>query len=213
MFGNEHKCEIQGPMGRLEAQISEGDGQKQLGIIVLHPHPQFGGTMAHNVVRAAYKFFANQGYPALRFNFRGIGKSEGKYSDGIGEKDDALAACEYLIKAGKNVQKLLIVGYSFGAAIAGAISDRLSQIVGYIAISYPFTMFSQFVKEARISKPKLFLIGDQDDFTPIGEFNKAITTFPEPKSVKIMARMDHFWNGYEDKMVKEIENWFKNQKF
>lgn len=213
MFGNEHKCEFNGPDGKIEAQITEGDDKKQLGIVVCHAHPQFGGTMAHSVVRAAYKFFANQGYPALRFNFRGIGKSEGKFADGIGEKEDALAACEYLLKAGKNVHKILLIGYSFGAAIAGAISEKLPQIVGYIAISYPFTLIPQFVKEARITKPKLFLIGDQDDFTPMADFNKAVSVFPEPKTIKVMARMDHFWNGYEEKLVKEIDSWFKNQNF
>lgn len=213
MFGNEHKCEFQGPIGKIEAQISEGDGQKQLGIIVCHPHPQYGGTMAHSVVRAIYKFFANQGYPTLRFNFRGIGKSEGKFAEGVGEKEDTLAACDFLMQSGKNVQKILLAGYSFGATIVGSIADRLPQIVGYIAISYPFTLIPQFVKEARSMKPKLFVIGDQDDFTSLEDFNKGVFSIPEPKSIKIMAHMDHFWNGYEDKLIKEIENWFKNQKW
>ena len=171
---DEHKVQIPMPFGNLEAQMIMGDNTHTLGIIVCHPHPQFGGTMANNVVRVIYKSFSQAGFPALRFNFRGVENSDGFQTGGEGEREDALAACHYLLDNTQPTQQILIIGYSFGAMIGASIVDELDALVGYVAVSYPFTMLPQYIAQAQSYKPKLFLMGEWDDYTSMDAFSTSL---------------------------------------
>lgn len=205
----EHKIEIAGPEGVLEAQITEFDTPQPLGVVVCHPHPLYGGTMAHPVVRAVYKAFVGAGFPALRFNFRGVGRSKGDHANGEGEREDVLAVCKHFLHGPGRPDKILIVGYSFGAAVGGSIINELSEIHGFVAISYPFVMIPQFIPSSQSTKPKFFLTGDADDFTPISMFHKAVAGFPAPTDIRVFEGVDHFWVGAEDALATEILSWVK----
>ena len=92
----ERKIKIQNGSETIEAQIFEGDLQHEMGVIVCHPHPLFGGTMANPVVRSIYKKFGQQGFPTIRFNFRGVEQSDGFHDEGDGEQEDAIIVCQFL---------------------------------------------------------------------------------------------------------------------
>jgi alpha/beta superfamily hydrolase len=208
MSGREYKVKIPSALGILEGQISLGDTQNHIGILVCHPHPQFGGTMTNNVVRSVYKCFHELGWPSLRFNFRGVGESSGSYDDGIGEQQDVIDAITFFMHEGDHPpKKIILVGYSFGACVAGAVVNRINYIFGYIAISYPFALIPQFVENLNNSKPKLFLMGDQDDITPLSTFDNFFKALPEPKDRQIFPNIDHFWGEGEDFLTNVIKKW------
>src|SRR6056297_637331 len=114
------KIQIPAQCGTLEGQIYLGnDVQKNpIGVLICHPHPQFGGTMANNVVRSLYRHFKKKGFPSLRFNFRGVGSPSGSYSGGKGEMRDVMDAKNILIDT-TGISQIVLIGYSFGAAVAG----------------------------------------------------------------------------------------------
>ena len=103
----------------LEAAIHDGDGA--LAVLVLHPHPQYGGDMDNHVVTAICGAMATRGATTIRFNFRGAGRSQGTYDNGRGEADDARAALKTLREAAPGA-KILLAGYSFGAMIAAGVA-------------------------------------------------------------------------------------------
>ena len=204
----EPKINIKGPAGNLEAQLMKGNNN--LGVIVCHPHPQYGGTMAFPVVRKLYKAFGNLGYPSLRFNFRGVGNSDGISGNGEGEREDFISVCKFLLHGGFGVKRILVIGYSFGATIGASVASEFAEIIGYVAISYPFSFIPQFISQAQINKPKFFIIGDRDDFTTLEIFQKEYNNMPEPKDIKIFPGVDHFWSGSENILTDTIMNWFNN---
>ena len=208
----EHKVNIKGPVGNIEAQLSKSNSNQNadIGIIVCHPHPQYGGTMAFPVVRMLYKTFGNLGYPAVRFNFRGVGNSDGISGSGTGEREDLLSVCKFLLNGDYGVKRILIIGYSFGAAIGASVASEFDEVIGYVAISYPFSFIPQFISQAQVNKPKFFIIGDRDDFTALEVFQKEYREMPEPKDIKIFPCVDHFWSGSENKLTEVIINWFKD---
>jgi len=203
---DEQKINIKGPDGNLEAQLIKG--KNEIGIIICHPHPGYGGTMAFPVVRMLYKAFGNLGHPSLRFNFRGVGNSDGISGDGAGEREDLISVCKFLLSGEFGVKKLLIIGYSFGATIGASVAREFDEIIGYVAISYPFSFIPQFISQAQVSKPKFFIIGDRDDFTTLDVFQKEYNKMPEPKDIKIFPGVDHFWSGSENILTETIIVWF-----
>jgi uncharacterized protein len=194
--------------GELEAQIFESQEKNKLGIIICHPHPLYGGTMANNVVRTIFYNCGKSDYTTIRFNFRGVGKSKGNYSDGPGEVEDVKEICNFMLQEFNHIKKIIIIGYSFGAAIGCSIAGDFNEIIGYVAISYPFTFIPKYIANARISKPKLFIMGDQDDFTRMSAFDKEYEKMPEPKEKVIFSNMNHFWGGIQDdKLAETIYHW------
>ena len=214
MKTDELKIQIKGPAGNLEAQLIKGfpnqENNSDIGIIVCHPHPQYGGTMAFPVVRILYKTFGDLGHPSIRFNFRGVGNSDGSSGNGEGEREDLISVCRYLLNGEFGVKRLLIIGYSFGATIGASVTGEFDEIIGYVAISYPFSFIPQFIELAQVSKPKFFIIGDRDDFTTLRVFQKEYKEMPEPKDIKIFPGVDHFWNGSERILTETTIDWFNN---
>lgn len=133
-----------GPEGRLEGRYhsqSESDAPVAL---ILHPHPAYGGTMNNKVVYKMYYIFYRLGFAVLRFNFRGVGRSEGKSDslvDGIGELSDAAAALDFLQSKNPNSQQYWVAGFSFGAWIGMQLLMRRPEINGFIAVAPPANMF------------------------------------------------------------------------
>ena len=202
------KIQIPAQCGTLEGQIYLGnDVQKNpIGVLICHPHPQFGGTMANNVVRSLYRHFKKKGFPSLRFNFRGVGSSSGSYSGGKGEMRDVMDAKNILIDT-TGISQIVLIGYSFGAAVAGGILEDSGDVQSFVAVSYPFTFISDFIKKAHVPIPKLFVMGDKDDFTSLQAFHKNVNAMPDPKNKKIFAGVNHFWRNKESELVDYIWKW------
>jgi len=112
-----------GPEGRLEGRYHPQKSKDAPIAIVLHPHPQFGGTMNNKVVYNLHYAFYNMGFTVLRFNFRGVGRSQGEYDLGVGELSDAASALDYLQSMNTNAKHCWVAGFSFGALDRDAIVD------------------------------------------------------------------------------------------
>ena len=124
-----------GPEGRLEGRYHPQKERDAPIAIILHPHPQFGGTMNHKVVHALHYAFFKMGFTVLRFNFRGVGRSQGEYDQGIGELSDAASALDYLQSMNNNSKHCWVAGFSFGAWIGMQLLMRRPEITGFISVS------------------------------------------------------------------------------
>jgi alpha/beta superfamily hydrolase len=165
--------------------------------VITHPHPLYGGNMHNNVVMACRDAALANGYSALRFNFRGTGRSEGRYDDGKGEVNDLHAAISF---AGGNP---IIIGYSFGAWIASMYLEKLS--LPSILISPPTAMF-----EVRLADNKdvWVIASDNDQYSDI---SKVKTLVPVDR-LFICRGIDHFWFGDEDILIGALNKAFAGLK-
>jgi hypothetical protein len=189
----------------LEGMLSLPQGEGLFpGVVVCHPHPLMGGDMNNNVVVATSAALTQASIACLRFNFRGVGRSEGKFAQGIGEREDIMAALSFLEgRSEVNAARLGLCGYSFGSAVAlpvAAEDERVQAVAGISPLS--LTVLQHYVK------PKLFLCGDRDEFIPSGELQQAIAKLPEPKRCGIIPGADHFWWGYEDRVASRVADFF-----
>ena len=159
-----HEVTIPGPEGRLEARYNEGNGKSPPLAILLHPHPKFGGNMNNKVIYNCFKTFTSMGFSVLRFNYRGVGKSEGEYSgeEGIGEMTDSACALDWLLLNNAESTKVWVVGFSFGAFIALNLLMRRPEIQNFIAISPPADKYDfSFLAPCPVSG--MIMQGDNDD--------------------------------------------------
>ncbi len=123
---------------RLQARLAQPSAVQCCGIAVLcHPHPLYGGTMNNQVVMAVAQRLLSAGLAVLRFNFRGVGKSGGQYGGGEKECEDVLAAVKYARNRGFAVNKIILIGYSFGAAVAARALKNLPEEIAYVGIALP----------------------------------------------------------------------------
>ena len=124
---------------RLEGRLAMPDGEPRGGVVICHPHPQFGGTMSSSLVPVIQRAVVARGWAALRFNFRGAGRSEGRYERGTGELKDAAAAVELLAQEIGDLP-LAIAGWSFGSLVALAVAVSDPRIRAYAGIAPPVVM-------------------------------------------------------------------------
>ena len=117
-----------GPEGRLEGRYQHAKKNDAPVALILHPHPQYGGTMNNKVVYSLYHNFAKRGFSTLRFNFRGVGRSQGEFDNGQGELSDAAAALDWMQTQNANAKGCWIAGFSFGAWIAMQLMMRRPEI-------------------------------------------------------------------------------------
>ena len=130
-----------GPDGRLEGRYHNQPSPDAPIAIVLHPHPQYGGTMNNRVVHRLHYAFHEIGFTVLRFNFRGVGRSQGEYDQGIGELSDAASALDYLQALNPNSKHCWVAGFSFGAWIGMQLLMRRPEITGFISVAPPANMY------------------------------------------------------------------------
>jgi len=185
-------------------EIPETQGQLAGAAVICHPHPLFGGNMHNNVVRALKKAAAEQGLISLRFNFRGTGKSEGAYGEGIAEVEDVKAALDFLTQVpGVDSGRIIVAGYSFGCwvGLKAAVSDaRPASLVG---ISPPVNEYDfSFLKAEK--RPKLLVAGDRDFVCSVAGFQELVESLPEPKIATLLEGVDHFHVGHEEELVREV---------
>jgi len=174
--------------------------------VVCHPHPLYGGNMDNNVVYAVCQALCLRGIVGFRFNFRGVGRSQGTLG-GVGEPEDVVAAVSLVASVDKvDVGRIGLCGYSAGAIAAFATrpDDRVQAAA---AISPPLVMASLDGLKA-CSKPKLIVIGSSDDFTPIQDFQRFGESLIEPKECQVIPGADHFWWGYEDQLSERVAAFF-----
>ncbi|HOJ43284.1 MAG TPA: CocE/NonD family hydrolase, partial [Syntrophorhabdaceae bacterium] len=124
---------------KLDAVLKEQETKK--GVVICHPHPLYGGSMNNNVVNALENGFYERGFTTLKFNFRGVGRSEGVYDEGIGEMDDVICAVNFLKETLKDNASILLAGYSFGAWVSIRAALELEGIDSMFIVAYPFSVY------------------------------------------------------------------------
>jgi uncharacterized protein len=201
---------LEGPAGRLEAILwrPSDASHPPLAALVCHPHPLFGGTMHNKVIYNTAKSLDALGLPVLRFNFRGAGQSAGEHDRGVGERDDARAALDFLVAEFPNTP-LLLAGFSFGAWVGlrvGCEHPRVSHLIG-LGIPVNSTDFS-FLRQC--TKPKLFVHGSNDEFGAIGKVKTLVESMHGEKYLVVVDGVDHFFAGKLDQLDAAITNWLSD---
>jgi uncharacterized protein len=184
---------LDGPVGRLEALLESPADKPASGVaLVCHPHPQQGGTMQNKVAHTLAKAFVNCGFRALRFNYRGVGNSEGEYDEARGELDDALAALAYLRQRWPG-ETFWIAGFSFGAAIAirAAVAETPAGLVSVAPAVYRFANNL----EVQPACPWLIVHGDQDELIPLDETIQWVNSMAAGPELEVFADTGHFFHG------------------
>jgi alpha/beta superfamily hydrolase len=204
---------IESSAGALEALLNIGVPDATHCGLVCHPHPLFGGTMHNKVVFHAMKALHSFGYPVLRFNFRGTGRSQGVHDYGRGERDDVQAALNWL-KLEFSLP-VIFAGFSFGSAIGSRVACADPDVQAIISLGTPVeaegrTYSFAFMTDCR--KPKLFLSGDHDEFGPHQELERIVAEAADPKEL-VFIPGDHYFAGHLDEMRLTIESWLNEQGF
>jgi alpha/beta superfamily hydrolase len=173
-------------------------------VVVCHPHPLYGGSMDNRVVNAVCKRLVQNGIAALKFNFRGVGGSQGEHGGGKDEGQDVAAAIDYISGlAGADVDRIGLVGYSAGfgyGAPVGIGDERVRVLVG---ISPPLALFD-FTLLKGCPKPHLLVSGDKDDLLMIESFRRFCRSLGESGECHTIEGADHFWQGYEEALAERV---------
>ena len=182
--------DVAGPAGRNEAAIDVPDGASRGVAVLCHPHPVHGGTMDNKVIQTLARAFVQLGYRAVRFNFRGVGRSQGQWDHGVGEVDDALAvvaACR------DGTAPLVLAGFSFGGYVAAQAAERLAAAhtaVQRVVLVGPAT--STFPVPA-VPADSLVIHGEADDVVPL----QATLDWARPQGlpVVVLPGVGHYFHG------------------
>ncbi len=177
-----------GPEGRLEGRYLHSKTPNAPIALMLHPHPEQGGTMNNKVVYTLYQVFARQGFSVLRFNFRGVGRSQGIFDRGEGELSDAASALDWLQTFNENASACWIAGYSFGAWIGMQLLMRRPEISGFVSIAPPANAFD-FSFLAPCPSSGLILQGDKDEVVPEASVAKLVEKLSAQRGIEIDYRV------------------------
>jgi hypothetical protein len=184
---------IAGPAGKLEALLQEHESRDHAIVaLVCHPHPLYGGTMHNKVVHRAAAVLHAMGAAALRFNFRGAGKSAGRHDGGDGELEDARAALGFLTERYPHARRW-VAGFSFGAWIASRLAAAEPGIERLILIAPP-VLNSSFTGLESLAVPKLALQGTDDDVCPPAALREQFGRWAEPKKLVEIPGATHFFD-------------------
>ena len=187
----------------LEGLLATG-GNDSPAAVVCHPHPSYGGSMYNNVVDAILAAMWQLGYATLRFNFRGVGASEGEHDGGRGEVDDAAAAMAFLL-AQPHVRKdaAVMAGYSFGAMVALSAGYEQVEVSRIVAVALPIGMIEAPVPPGA-SKPLLLVSGDRDSYSPVAGLTALRDKIGKSARLEIIKGADHFFGGAEAELARVI---------
>jgi len=164
--------------------------------------------MSSNVVFAICQALAQQSIAALRFNFRGVGKSGGVFGEGIAEQEDVKAALAFVSSTPTIDQKRIgLAGYSFGAGVALPVAIQ-DERVKLLALVSPALLDSSWEQLKGYTKPKFIIIGENDFAIPQKELRQLVEDIPEPKQCQIIPGADHFWGGFEEEVAQKVTQFF-----
>ena len=194
---------IPGPEGKIEAKYSHNNNDQSPIVLILHPDPSRGGTMNTKIVFKLYKLFVNNGFSTIRFNFRGVGKSDGQFDDGEGELSDAAGVLDWLQQYNTNSKKVWVAGFSFGAWVAMQLLMRRPEINGFVTISPPANM-RDFSFLAPCPSSGLIVHGDKDN-EKLQKQKKVDIQFKPIKGA------DHFYENYSDQFSNIVNTYIKDR--
>jgi hypothetical protein len=181
---------------KLEGMLADSSGDK--GVVICHPHPLYGGSMHNNVVKAIAHAYQEEEYITLRFNFRGVERSEGDYDNGVGEQEDVKAALQTLGK--KNMD---LAGYSFGAWVNALGLARFEEAQRLIMVSPPVSVIDFSFLEFS-PKIKLVICGSRDEIAEYKKVEEMLPKWNDQALFRVIHGADHFYSGYEEGLIDII---------
>ena len=198
---------INGPAGRIEARYHHEPASDSPIALILHPHPQFGGTMNNQVVYSLYYTFAQRGFSVLRFNFRGVGRSQGFWDGGPGELADAASALDWLQIVKPDAKTCWIAGVSFGTWIAMQLLMRRPEIDGFICVAPPSNLYD-FSFLAPCPSSGLMINGDKDRVVPSASVGELSAKLKTQRGIKIdhevVPGANHFFENKTDDLTESV---------
>ncbi len=200
-----------GPEGRLEGLYHHNKETAGAPIaLLLHPYPREGGTMNNRVIYRIYETFTQRGFSTLRFNFRGVGRSQGSFDNGAGELSDAASALDWVQSQNPSAAQCWVAGFSFGAWIGMQLLMRRPEISGFISIAPPVNLFD-FNFLAPCPKSGLIVQGRQDEVVPEEAVAKLATKLSNQRGIEIDYRVipaaDHLFSNKLDQLLKNVESY------
>ncbi|MCA1906852.1 MAG: alpha/beta hydrolase [Magnetospirillum sp.] len=199
-----------GPDGRLEGRYHHSKVTNAPIALLLHPHPQHGGTMNNKVVYALYNAFVKRGYSTLRFNFRGVGRSQGKFDNGQGELSDAASALDWMQTYNPNASACWVGGFSFGAWIGMQLLMRRPEIDGFVSVAPPANAYD-FTFLAPCPSSGLIVHGTADDAVPEASVAKLAAKLGSQKNIRVKYRTvegaNHFFGDHLEPLAEMVDQY------
>ncbi|HEY3120107.1 MAG TPA: alpha/beta fold hydrolase [Vicinamibacteria bacterium] len=205
-MGRTESFDFDGPAGRLEAILMWPDRPPEAAAVVCHAHPLHGGVMHFKPVFRTARALQLANVAALRFNFRGVGRSEGLHDQGRGEQEDVRAALAEVARRVEGVP-LLVGGFSFGSVMALRVAARDSEVQSAFALGFPAAMVQDldFLQEVRVCR--LFVQGEHDEFAPATRIRELVEMMPQPHRLVIVPGSDHYFAGKLDVLQSAVQAW------
>jgi uncharacterized protein len=199
-----------GADGRLEGRYHHGPRGNTPLALILHPHPLHGGTMNNKVVFDLFHMFVRRGFSVLRFNFRGVGRSQESFDHGQGELRDAAAALDWMQQHNPNSSSCWVAGFSFGAWIGMQLLMRRPEIHGFISVALPANMYD-FSFLAPCPSSGLMAHGGDDALVPPESVAKLVQKLSQQRGIKIdfevVPGADHFFSGHLEELGAVVERY------
>ena len=207
---------INGSEGRIEGRYHQNSNPKAPVALVLHPHPLYGGTMNNKITYSLYRSFVNNGFSVLRINFRGVGRSQGKFDNGVGELLDVTAVINWLHDQNMEATEFWIAGFSFGAWIALQTVMRRPELENYILVAPPATKYD-FNFIVPCSSCGLIVQGDKDEVTKESDSSKLAEKLSARDGAEvqysIIANGDHFFNNNIEEFEEVVDRYIKSRLY
>jgi alpha/beta superfamily hydrolase len=199
-----------GPAGRLEGRFQPARRRNAPIALVLHPHPEFGGTMNNQIIYNLFYMFAKRNFSVLRFNFRGVGRSQGIFDHGAGELSDAAAALDWVQTIVPDARACWIAGFSFGAWIGMQLLMRRPEVEGFISIAAQPNLYD-FSFLAPCPSSGLFVHGDKDAVVPLRDVDTLIEKLRAQRGItidrSIISGGNHFFESHVDELMSEVSGY------
>ncbi len=185
---------LDGPVGKLEALLEEPEEQEpHEAVLICHPHPLHGGTMHNKVVYRMARALRRSGAVVLRFNYRGVGRSEGSYDRGEGEAEDARAVLQFLRDRYPDLP-FSLAGFSFGSRIVLKLGCEISGVKRVIAVGFAAS-YPEYTMLGKCGVPRIFVQSTEDQFGPVAAMEAYFDTLSGSKRLVFVEARDHFFAG------------------
>ena len=204
-----------GPEGRLEGRFAPAPKPRAPVAMILHPHPQAMGTMNNRIVIELYKTFQRRGFATLRFNFRGVGKSQGTFDNGIGELSDAASALDWVQSIHPEAQTTWVAGFSFGAWIGMQLLMRRPEIRGFLSVAPPANMYD-FSFLAPCPSSGIIIQGEADEVVTPSAVQKLVDKLKTQKGITIEQQTvpgaNHFFENKIDELIGKCSEYLDRRR-
>ena len=206
---------LNGPSGRLEGRYTHNNKINSPSVLILHAHPGHGGNMNNTLSLKLHRLFSDLGFSSLRFNFRGVGKSDGEHDGSEGELADSAIALDWLQNQNQEANEFWICGISFGAWIGMQLLMRRPEIPKFILISPPVGKYD-FNFLAPCPASGIVINADKDSLIEVDLIKDVVKRLNQQKSINVKQEViksnDHFFSNSENKVIEKVKNYFLGKK-